>query len=462
VLHVFLRFTEENVSIHNTFTEELMRRTIEESLSSWKKRINRKPLVVRGARQVGKTWTLKEFGKQNYTDVAYFNFEKQTDLGELFKVNLDVKRILQLLSAIHGRLIQPEKTLIIFDEIQACGAALTSLKYFSEDAPTYHIAAAGSLLGVKLGQERSFPVGKVNFIDLHPMTLKEFLLASDDSSLVETLQHHDSSARFPDVMHHQLLHQVRSYLMIGGMPEAVKTWFATNDFEQVRQVQTEILTSYQNDFQKHTSESDAIRIQRVWDSIPLQIARENKKFKYSDVKKGGRSAEFEIALHWLEAAGLVLKTCHVASGRRPLTAYLEPSHFKLFSLDVGLLAAQLRIAARAFLVSDKIFDEFNGAFTENLVAQELTARGIPLSYWSSEHEAEVDFLFEIGDTIVPLEVKAGISRKTKSLRVFEKKFKPEALYRTTALNFSHEGGIQNIPFYAWGSYIDRRLEALLK
>ena len=434
-----------------------MRRTIEESLSSWKKGTNRKPLVMRGARQAGKTYALKDFGKQNYSDVAYFNFERQSDLAEIFKVNLDVKRIIQLLSAIHGRLIHPEKTLIIFDEIQACGAALTSLKYFSEDAPTYHIAAAGSLLGVKLGQERSFPVGKVNFLNLHPMTLHEFLLASDDSLLVETLQRHDFTAKIPDVMHHRLLHQVRSYLMIGGMPEAVKTWFTSNDFEQVRQVQTEILTSYQNDFQKHTSESDAIRIQRVWDSIPLQIARENKKFKYSDVKKGGRSAEFELALHWLEAAGLVLKTCHVESGRRPLTAYLDPSHFKLFSLDVGLLAAQLRISARAFLISDKIFDEFNGAFTENLVAQELAARGLPLSYWSSEHEAEVDFLIEIGDAIIPLEVKAGASRKTKSLRVFEKKFKPAALYRTTALNFRLDGGIQNIPLYALGNYIDHRL-----
>ena len=459
---MFLRFPDEYVKIKYTFPEECMHRKIEESLSIWNKRKNRKPLVLRGARQVGKTYALKEFGKQNYSDVAYFNFEKQADLRELFKVNLDVKRILQLLSAIHGRLIHPEKTLIIFDEIQACGDALTSLKYFSEDAPTYHIAAAGSLLGVKLGQERSFPVGKVNFLDLHPMTLKEFLLASDNSSLVESLQHHDFSSKFPEVMHHRLLHQVRSYLMIGGMPEAVKTWFMTNDFEQVRQVQAEILTSYQNDFQKHTSESDAIRIQRVWDSIPHQIARENKKFKYSDVKKGGRSAEFEIALHWLEAAGLVLKSCHVESGRRPLTAYLDPSHFKLFSLDVGLLAAQLRISARAFLISDKIFDEFNGAFTENLVAQELAARGIPLSYWSSEHEAEVDFLIEVADVIFPLEVKAGTSRKTKSLRVFEKKFKPAALYRTTALNFSLDGGIQNIPFYALGSYIDRRLEIQAK
>ena len=473
ILRVFLRisdeyinpsytFTDENIKIYYTLTEELVRRKIEQSLSAWKEGKNRKPLLLRGARQVGKTYALKEFGKQNYADVAYFNFEKQSDLGELFKVNLDVKRILQLLSAIHGRLIQPEKTLIIFDEIQACGTALTSLKYFSEDAPTYHIAAAGSLLGVKLGQERSFPVGKVNFLDLHPMTLKEFLLASDDASLVEVLQHHDFIAKFPDVLHHRLLHQVRSYLMIGGMPEAVKTWFLTNDFEQVRQIQTEILISYQNDFQKHTSESDAIRIQRVWDSIPLQIARENKKFKYSDIKKGGRSAEFELALHWLEAAGLVLKTCHVESGRRPLTAHFNPSHFKLFSLDVGLLAAQLRISARAFLISDKIFDEFNGAFTENLVAQELAARGISLSYWSSEHDAEVDFLFQIGDAIVPLEVKAGVSRKTKSLRVFEKKFKPTALYRTTALNFSLDGGIQNIPLYALGSYIDRRLEAAVK
>lgn len=435
----------------------MMRRLIEPKLTSWKNSANRKPLILRGARQVGKTHTLREFGKANYPDVAYFNFERQSDLVEVFHANLDTKRILQVLSAVHGRVIQPEKTLLVFDEIQAAPPALTSLKYFAEEAPAYHVAAAGSLLGVKLGQERSFPVGKVNFLNLYPMTFREFLIASENATMFETIEQQGDEAQVPDAIHNQLLHHVRSFLMVGGMPEAAKTWFASGDFEQVRQVQSDILMSYQNDFQKHASGSDAIRIQRVWDSIPLQISRENKKFKYSDVKKGGRSGEFEVALHWLEAAGLVLKSYHVDSARRPLTAHMNPSHFKLFSLDVGLLATQLRIAPRAFLLSDKIFEEFNGAFTENLVAQEISARGLPLCYWSSSHEAEVDFIIELGNNIVPLEVKARASRKTKSLRVFEKKFHPKNLYRTTSMNFRLDGGIQNIPLYALGSYIDRQL-----
>jgi predicted AAA+ superfamily ATPase len=439
-----------------------MKRSIDASLTIWKDSINRKPLILKGARQVGKTYALKEFGRLNYDDVAYFNLEKQAELAQIFEVDLNITRILQVLSSIHGRMIQPEKTLIILDEIQACGAALTSLKYFAEEASAYHVAAAGSLLGIKLGKDRSFPVGKVNFLNLYPMTLKEFLLCGKAASLFEHLDYHDASKPIPDIIHSQLMHEVRTYLMVGGMPEAVKVWLTSNDYEQVRRVQNEVLTSYQNDFQKHATGSDAIRIQRVWNSIPLQMARENKKFKYSDVKKGGRSSEFEVALHWLEAAGLVHKTYHVTSGRRPLNAQIDPSYFKLYSLDVGLIAAQLRISARSFLISDQIFDEFNGAFTENLVAQEFAALGLPLIYWSSEHEAEVDFLIEIDAAIIPVEVKAGASRKTKSLRVFENKFNPKELLRTTAMNFRRDGGIRNIPLYALGRYIESRLQRKLE
>ncbi len=439
------------------FMDEYMKRTIQGSLAAWKNTENRKPLICRGARQVGKTYALKEFGKSNYRDVAYFNFEKQPDLAGIFKPNLDVTRIMQVLSAIHGRKIVSANTLIIFDEIQACAEALTSLKYFAEEASDFHVAAAGSLLGVKLGRERSFPVGKVNFLNMHPMTFDEFLLASDSAAAVDLLARHDPAEQLPEVLHHKLMHFLRIYLMTGGMPEAVKTWFSTSDFEAVRQVQMEILGSYQSDFQKHASETDAIRIQGVWDSIPLQIARENKKFKYSDVKKGGRAADYEVSLHWLEAAGLVLKVCHVNSGRQPLKAHLDSSKFKLFAVDVGLLAAQLRIAPRAFLASDKVFAEFNGAFTENFVAQELAARDIPTMYWSSEHEAEVDFLIESRAGVIPIEVKAQVSLKTKSLRVFEKKFKPATLQRTTALNFRRDGGIQNIPLYAVGQSIAREM-----
>jgi predicted AAA+ superfamily ATPase len=434
-----------------------LKRTIESDLSLWKDSKKRKPLIVKGARQVGKTFALKEFGKTHFDDTAYFNFERQADLAASFKPNLDPIRLLQVLSAVHGRKIVPGRTLLIFDEIQACDDALTSLKYFSEETPEFHIAAAGSLLGIKLGQSRSFPVGKVNFLQMHPMTFYEFLKASDTASMLDLLLDHRFTEEIPQVLHERLLHLLRVFLMVGGMPEAVKTWFDTSDFDSVRQIHSEIITSYQNDFEKHALKADALKIQAVWSSIPLQISRENKKFKYGDVKRGARSADFEVALHWLETAGLVLKVNHVDSGRRPLSAHIDQAKFKLFALDVGLLAAQLRISPKGYLSNDKMFSEFNGAFTENFVAQELIANGLLPRYWSSEHEAEVDFLVETSNEVIPIEVKAAASTRTKSLRIFEKKFSPATLVRTSALNSRKDGGIQNIPLYSIAHFL-RQIE----
>ena len=424
-----------------------MKRDIYKQLVAWKESPLRKPLVLKGARQVGKTYILQDFGKGKYDDVAYFNFEEDPDLSGFFTGRLAPDKIIQMLSIYREKQILPGKTFIIFDEVQNSPETLTSLKYFCENAPEYHIAAAGSLLGIKVGQSAPFPVGKVNFLDLYPMTFAEFLDAVGKSQLrtfIENTNFQPIAASF----HTELIYLLKIYYFVGGMPEAVAQYATNQNLHVVRRIQEEILEAYAIDFSKYTTKTEAIRLTATWTSIPIQLARENKLFTYAEVAKNARAREFTESIQWLVDAGLVIKVHNTHTPKLPLAAYQE-NKFKLYLLDVGLLGAKINVSQRTIVLGNSLFSEYNGAFVENYAAQELVAYGQKeLHYWTSKRQAEVDFVVALHDHVMPLEVKAGVSRQKKSLRVYDDKYDPPILSRSTLMNFKEDGKIRNYPLYA--------------
>ncbi|MDO9680741.1 MAG: ATP-binding protein [Bacteroidales bacterium] len=424
-----------------------MKRKLYADLLDWKRKSNRKPLLIKGARQVGKTWLMKEFGKNEYETVAYINFERSTQLASLFETDFDIPRILRSVQLISGIIPKPGSTLIIFDEIQTVKRGLLSLKYFFEDAPEYHIVAAGSLLGLSIHQEDSFPVGKVDFLELYPLSFDEFILAMGKDSLLETLKNRDWE--LIKAFKSNYIELLRQYYFIGGMPEVVKSFIHSNDYKEVRSIQNSILESYDNDFSKHPPLEVVQRIKLVWNSIPSQLAKENRKFVYGAVKSGGRAKEFETAIMWLEDAGLIHKISRVSNASLPLSGFTDISAFKMFMIDIGLLCAKSGLDAITLLDGNNIFGQYKGALTEQYVLQQLLCTsGIDVYYWSSEQgTAEVDFLIQTEGMIIPVEVKAEENLKAKSLKSFRDKFHPDISVRTSMSDFRKEQTLTNLPLY---------------
>lgn len=426
-----------------------MKRRIEAGLLNWKNQKDRKPLIVYGARQVGKTYSIISFGKNNYADYAYFNFEANEELKSIFDRNLEPSRIVLELGAVLGRRIS-EHTLIIFDEIQAAPKALTSLKYFYEQAPEYHIIAAGSLLGVALERENySFPVGKVNSINMYPMDLYEFLMATGNEALADIIEAgYRDDTPLSEQLHSRALELYRAYLVVGGMPEVVREYVETNDYRMVRVKQAEIINNYTADMAKYATKNEAVRHVATYNSIPSQLARENKKFQYRLIGSNARSREYEGSIDWLYKAGVVLKCEKVNEGKVPLEFYKDITSFKIYFSDVGLLAAKAMIPVETIL-SDINFDgEAKGAVTENYLAVQLACREHNLYYWESNSTAELDFVIMYGNGILPIECKANIHVKAKSLELFKKKYDIAQSVRVSAKNFGMENGIKSVPLYA--------------
>ncbi|NGX61703.1 MAG: hypothetical protein K940chlam9_01192 [Chlamydiae bacterium] len=425
-----------------------MERDIYTHLQAWKTSRRRKPLILNGARQVGKTYSLKHFGKTCYDQLVYLNFERNENLADYFKETLDPSQLVNILRIHTGIDISPENTLIIFDEIQECPKALNSLKYFCEEAPQYHVAAAGSLLGVKTAQEKGFPVGKVNFIHLYPLTFFEFLSALNQEKLRTLLEETTTFVPFPTPIHEKLIKLLKLYLFIGGMPEVVDEYTKQENLTTIREVQLEILDAYERDFSKHAPSHEIMKITTVWKQIHRQLAKENKKFFFAAIRKSARGRDYEDAIQWLVDAGLIHKSLAIEVPKFPLSAHANTSAFKTFLLDVGLLGAQSNLAARTLIEGDSLFIEFKGALVENYVAQELIAsHRRDLYYWTSSGTAEIDFLVEGDHHIYPLEVKAGENSKKKSLLVYGKKFPTTTLNRTTPMNLKHDRNIYNYPLY---------------
>ena len=425
-----------------------MYRKVIEQLKEWKKRSNRKPLVICGARQVGKTWLMKEFGAQCYKSTVYVNFENNEILERLFSGNLDVKRLIQGLELYAGKTIDPENTLIIFDEIQEVPKALTSLKYFNENAPEYQIVCAGSLLGIALHPGTSFPVGKVDFLNLYPLSFFEFLLALGKEKLVDVLKREDFE--LANLFKSDLAQLLRQYFYVGGMPEAVFTFAQKQDYKQVRDVHKRILFSYEQDFSKHAPNETVPKIRLLWNSIVTQLAKENKKFFYGLVREGARAKDFESAMMWLSDCGLVYKVHRASVPRLPLKLYEDSKIFKLFGLDVGLLSAMAELDAKILLEGNVLFTEFKGALTEQYVLQELKANtSSHICYWAAESSrAELDFLIGTDSNIVPIEVKAEVNLKAKSLRIYKEKYGPKVCVRTSLTEYKDEDWLINLPLWS--------------
>lgn len=431
-----------------------MERELLKSLFQWKNRADRKPLIIRGARQVGKTWLLKEFGKTYYKNIAYINFETAKSLHRIFESGFEVDKLIMALKIETDTEIIAGETLIILDEIQECEAALTSLKYFHENANQYHIAAAGSLLGVSLHKNRSFPVGKVDFLDLHPLHFLEFLEAMNELPLLELL--HKKNWDLITGFKAKYIHLLKQYYYVGGMPEAVLTFINQKDFKKVREKQLGILAAYEQDFSKHAPHDIVPRIRLVWQSLPSQLAKENRKFIYGNLKNGARAREFELAIEWLADAGFIHKVSRCNNPAMPLIAYAALSDFKLYLLDVGLLAAMGNIDIQTFITEQSLFEEFKGALAEQYVLQQFKSlKQLPIYYWTAERAtAEVDFLIQYQHRIIPVEVKAVENLKAKSLKVYHQKFNPEISIRTSLADYRKEDWLINLPLYACTAFID--------
>ncbi|MDP0075473.1 ATP-binding protein [Glaesserella parasuis] len=424
-----------------------MQRDILDKLIQWKTKPNRKPLIIQGARQVGKTWVMKHFGEQAFEQVAYINFDNNPRMKTLFSGDYDINRLILGLKIESGVDIQADNTLLIFDEIQEVSQALSSLKYFYENAPQFYIVAAGSLLGVSLHHQVSFPVGKVDFLPLYPMTFHEFLTALEQSDLVQLLAMQDWS--LISAMKSRYIDFLRQYYFVGGMPEAVQTFIDTQNLNEVRQVQRNLLMAYEQDFSKHISDGQTVKkVRSIWASIPEQLAKENKKFMYAQLQKGARSKDYEIALQWLKDSGLVQVVPRVKKPYLPLSAY-QDNAFKLYGLDVGLLAAQSYLDATTLLEGNRIFTEFKGALTEQYVLQQLLAtQENPVFYWATEKgTAEVDFVLQRKQTVIPIEVKAEENLKAKSLKVYVEQFQPEQAFRFSMADFREQDWMVNVPLY---------------
>ncbi len=437
-----------------------MYRQILEKLKNWSQKKDKKPLIIQGARQVGKTYVVREFAKLNYENLVYLNFETNPDFSSLFKENLESKEIVRKIEIAVNKKIDPENTLIFFDEIQNCGLALTSLKYFQESSEKYNIIAAGSLLGITLSSGNSYPVGKVDFLSLHPLNFREYLTAIGKDSLSEYLSEIQLSQKIEDHFHNKLLKHFNIYSYLGGMPEVLNKYIESNDLDIAREVQSSILLAYQNDFSKHLEPSEIIKIRKIWDALPRQFTKENRKFIFSAIAKSARAREYENALQWLIDAGILLKSKVVESPEIPLEGSSISDYFKIFMLDVGLLGARLNIDKSFLLDNTNIFNNYKGILAESITAQELTANNmIELYYWTSSAQAEVDFLLEFKSNIIPLEVKSGLNRKSKSLNTYVKKYQPKIAFRTSLHQEITSNNILDIPLYLVGEigrFVDSR------
>lgn len=419
-----------------------------EKLYKWKNSKRRKPLIIEGARQVGKTWLMKEFGKQAYADTVYINFDSNSRMADLFSADLDTDRLIMGLELYAGRKINPENTLLIFDEVQEVPRALASLKYFYENAPQYRIVCAGSLLGIALHQGTSFPVGKVDFLKLYPLSFSEFLMATGNERFAELLkkQDYEMITSFKQTYIDALKH----YYFVGGMPEAVQSFAESKDFNEVRAIQKRILAAYEQDFSKHAPNEIVPKIRMLWNSIPSQLARENKKFIYGLVREGGRAREYETAIMWLSDCGLVHKVSRVNAAGIPLKAYEDLKAFKLFIVDVGLLGCMTGLRQRTLLDGDDLFVEFKGALTEQYVCQQLkTIEDLGVYYYTNDRgSCEIDFVVDTGEQIVPIEVKAETNLRAKSLKTYRERFEPELSVRTSMADYKKEDWLLNLPLYA--------------
>ena len=424
-----------------------MKRAAMRQLAEWKKSKIHKPLILRGARQTGKTWLLKEFGRLFFQDTVYINFENEPRFRDLFKEDFDTKRIISTIQLFYGKKIVAKTTLIIFDEIQAAEGALTSLKYFCENAPEYYIAAAGSLLGIAMHENQSFPVGKVSFLDLYPLSFPEFLVASGMEMLLEAMFRQEWKTL--ETFHGELMNLLKTYLYVGGMPEVVMKWLETHDYSEVRTIQHEILRSYQADFSKHAPSGQVPRFDMVWESLPAQLAKENKKFVYGVIREGARAKDFELAIMWLVNCGIVLKSHRISTPKMPLKAYQDLAVFKLFMVDVGLLGASAGLSAAALIEGNRIMTEFKGALTEQYVMQELKTLNLDyIGYWTNERStSEVDFVIQKENSVIPIEVKSGENLRSRSFTLFCQNFSPDKALKTSALPYREDKTVLNVPLY---------------
>lgn len=417
-----------------------------DKLVEWKNNINRKPLILKGARQVGKTYILKEFGRLNYDNVAYFNFDHDNDLAALFINTKNPKRIIEQLTFVAGKKISSETTLIIFDEIQECPDALNSLKYFCEEAPEYHVVCAGSLLGIRLSKT-SFPVGKVEFLNLYPMTFSEFLIADNCENLVEFMRGIKEIEEIPKIFETQLIEKLKTYYIIGGMPEVVNSWTNNKDIEKVNAIQLNILEAYESDFSKHIDNNEANKVSLIWNGIPSQLARENKKFVYQVIKPGARAREYEGALNWLNDANLIYKCYLVTKCGFPLKAYNDLSSYKIYMNDIGLLRRMSNLDSSIIIEGNKLLEEFKGSFTENYVANVLAyLYNNSLNYYTFNRN-EIDFVIQEKNKIIPIEVKSNKSTNNNSLTKYNASNDNEISFRFSLNNLTKDGKVINIPLY---------------
>lgn len=434
-------------------------------LLAWKNSPYRKPLILKGVRQVGKTWILKEFGKLYYKNIAYFNFDENKEYKQFFETTKNVERILQNLMLASGQKIEPENTLIIFDEVQDCPEVINSMKYFCENAPQYHVACAGSLLGITLAKPSSFPVGKVNFMQINPMTFTEFLLANGDENLAKFIEQIDKIEPIPDAFFNPLYEKLKMYYVTGGMPESVLMWAKARDVNAMQDTLFEIITAYERDFAKHPNVSEFPKISMIWNSIPSQLARENKKFLYKVVKNGARAREYEDALQWLVSAQLVYKIYRNTAPSLPIAAYDDVSAFKIYLADVGLLRRLAQLAPTAFAEGNRLFTEFKGALTENYVLQALLTKfEVMPRYWSQTNPPyEVDFLIQRENDIFPVEVKSEANINSRSLKKFKELFPNQTKLRIrfSLNNLKLDDDMLNIPLFM-ADYTDKLIELALK
>lgn len=434
-----------------------MIRNAYKNLLQWKNQTKRKPLIIQGARQVGKTWLMKDFGAKEFKQTAYFNFEVTKELHQIFKHGYDPKQILASLNILAGFKIQAEETLIILDEIQACPDAITSLKYFQENNPEYAIFAAGSLLGVAIHQGISFPVGKVDFLNLLPLDFPEFMEAMGKSDLLHAIE--SSNHLLIENFHHQYIELLKQYHMIGGMPEVVEDFIKNRDYTKARTIQNNILNSYENDFSKHAPINQLPRIRMVWQSIVGQLAKENSKFIYNVLRTGARAKDFEMAIEWLKDAGLIHKVTRVSKPGLPISSYADWADFKIYLNDVGLMCAMAELTPDIILKGNDLFVEFKGVVSEQFVLQQLVSQGYQSFYWAPENaRSEVDFLIQKQNQVVPIEVKSAENLKSRSLRVYYDKFHPSTCIRTSLSGYQKQQWMQNIPMYCFNHWLKKELQ----
>ncbi|MFN9856395.1 MAG: ATP-binding protein [Bacteroidota bacterium] len=429
-----------------------MKRAAYNQLLEWKNNPGKKPLIIQGARQVGKTWLMREFGKNEFPQTVYFNFETNKALHAIFKSGIDTEKIISSLGIIAGFTIDPDKSLIILDEIQACPEAITALKYFQENSPSYNIFAAGSLLGVAIHGGLSFPVGKVDFLTVYPLDFHEFLEAMSQAQLLKAIESGDTA--MVENFNDQLIELLKQYYFVGGMPEAVSAFIKDFDYHNVRQIQNNILIAYENDFSKHAPVAQLPRIRLVWQSIIGQLAKENSKFIYSILRKGSRAKEFELAIEWLKDAGLIQKVIRVKKPGLPINAYADWADFKIYMNDIGLMCALGDLSAEIILSGHELFKEFKGAISEQFVLQQLIVRGYRPYYWAPDNsQTEIDFLIQRENQVVPIEVKSAENLKSRSLRSYYDRYQPNLCIRTSLAGFKTQDWMQNIPLYFFHQWL---------